>query len=74
MTSSEAAVCYDRGVGTTGRDIMRHNAIIGIGCRVTLTAVLLVTPVGTVTEAVAAEASDDAVDAISAGEERRGAL
>lgn len=46
---------------------MRH-AIIG------LTAVLLVTPVRTVTEAVTAEASDDAVDTISAGEERRGAL
>lgn len=39
-----------------------------------LTAVLLVTPVRTVTEAVTAETSDDAVDAISTGEERGGAL
>lgn len=78
MTSSVAAVCYDWGsvqqAMTSGGHGMRQIAIIGFGCRVTLTAVLLITPVGTVTEAVAAEASDDAVDTISAGEERRGAL
>lgn len=58
----------------SGAHDMRQIAIIGNGCRVRLTAVLLVTPVRTVTEAVAAEASDDAVDAISTGEECRGAL
>lgn len=40
----------------------------------TLTAVVLVAPIRTVTEAVAAEASDDAVDPIGAGEESRRAL
>lgn len=34
-----------------------------------LTAIFLVAPVRTVAEAVAAEASDDAMDAIGAGEE-----
>lgn len=37
-------------------------------------AVLLVAPIRTVAEAVAAEASNDAVDAVSAGEERRRTL
>lgn len=49
-------------------------AFIGFGCHVKLTAVLLITPVRTVTEAITAEAPDDAVDTIRAGEERRGAL
>lgn len=39
-----------------------------------LTAVVLVAPIRTVAEAVAAEASDDAVDPICAGEESRRAL
>lgn len=41
---------------------------------VTLTAVFLIAPIRTVTEAVAAEASDDAVDAVGTREECRGAL
>lgn len=40
----------------------------------TLTAVLLVTPIRAVAEAVTAETSDDAVDTIGTGEECRGAL
>lgn len=59
---------------TSGGHGMRQIAIVETGCRVRLTAVLLITPVGTVAEAVATEASDDAVDAISAGEECRGTL
>lgn len=59
---------------TSGDHGMRQIAFIGFSCRVRLTAVLLVAAVGTVTEAVTAEASDDAVDAISTGEERRSAL
>lgn len=43
------------------------------GC-VKLTAVLLVTPVRTVVEAVTAESSNDAVDAIGTSEEGRGTL
>lgn len=39
-----------------------------------LTAVFLIAPVRTVAEAVAAETSDDAVDAVSTGEECRGTL
>ena len=39
-----------------------------------LTAVVLVAPVRTVGEPVAAEASDDAVDAVGAGEEGGGTL
>lgn len=39
-----------------------------------LTAVFLIAPVRTVAEAVAAETPDDAVDAVSAGEECRGTL
>lgn len=39
-----------------------------------LTAVFLIAPVRTVAEAVAAETPDDAVDAVGAGEERRGTL
>lgn len=41
---------------------------------VTLTAVFLITPIRTVTEAVAAETSDDAVDAVGTREKCRGAL
>lgn len=41
---------------------------------VILTAVFLIASVRTVAEAVAAETSDDAVDAVSTGEERRGTL
>lgn len=48
-------------------------ASLGAHQRVT-SAVLLVAPVRTVAEAVAAEASDDAVNAVSAGEERRRTL
>ncbi len=59
---------------TSGDHGKRQIAFVTIGCHVRLTAVLLVTPVWTVTEAVTAEASDDAVDTIRTGEERRGAL
>lgn len=47
-----------------------------IGCSFwqILTAVVLVAAVGAVTEAVAAEATDDAVDAISAAKKQGGAL
>jgi len=41
----------------------------GMSCCARLTAVFLVTSVRTVAEAVTVEASDDAMDAISAGEE-----
>lgn len=39
-----------------------------------LTAVFLITPIRTVAEAVAAEASDDAVNAVGTGEEGRSTL
>lgn len=48
--------------------------IHGSGCHVRLTAVFLITPVRTIAEAVAAEASNDAVDTVSAGEECRRTL
>lgn len=53
---------------------IKQIAFIGFGCHVKLTAVLLIAPVGAVTEAVTAEAPDDAVDTISAGEKCGGAL
>lgn len=58
----------------SGGNGIRQTVPVGIGSHVTLTAVLLVTPIRTVAEAVTAEASDDAVDTISTGEECRGAL
>lgn len=65
---------YVRVTMTSGDHCMRQIAIIGFVCCVRLTAVFLITPVRTVAEAVTSEASDDAVDTISAGEECRGAL
>lgn len=62
--TQEAAV-YTVAISTPEASLRAHQWVA---------AVLLVAPVRTVTEAVTAEASDDAVDAISAGEERRGAL
>ena len=59
---------------TSGGRGMRQIATVETGCPVTLTAVLFVTPIRTVTESIAAEASDDAVDTISTGEECGGAL
>lgn len=43
-------------------------------CDPRLTAVVLVAPIRTVTEAVAAESPDDAVDPVSAGKESRRTL
>lgn len=53
---------------------LKHTVPVGSGSLAILTAVLLVTPVRAVAEAVTAEASDDAVDTILTGEECRGAL
>lgn len=47
---------------------------MGGGCRGILTAVILVAPVRTVTEAVTTEAPDDTVDPVGTGEERRSTL
>lgn len=53
---------------------MRQIATVEIGSCMTLTAVFLITPIRAVTEAITAEASDDAVDTISTGKECRGTL
>lgn len=58
----------DKGVGPLKRPFPLES------CDLTLTAVVLVAPIRTVAEAVAAEASDDAVDPICTGEESRRAL
>lgn len=57
--------------GDVGRLKRRHS--LG-SCDLTLTAVVLVAPVRTVAEAVAAEAPDDAVDAVCTGKESRRTL
>lgn len=62
------------GVHHRGDHDKKQIAFIRLVCYVTLTAVLLITPVWTIIEAVTAEASDDAVDSISAGKKRRSAL
>lgn len=58
---------------TTKHQFLKSPHLLG-GCDLTLTAVVLVAPIRTVTEAVAAEASDDAVDPISTGKESRRTL
>lgn len=63
--AQEAAV-YTAAVSTLEASLRTHQRV---AC-----AVLFVAPVGTVAEPVAAEASDDAVDAVGAGEERRSTL
>lgn len=56
-----------------GVDRFNRADLLG-SCDWTLTAVVLVAPIRTVAEAVAAEATDDAVDTISTGEEGRRTL
>lgn len=55
---------------TCGGDMKSVTAIMGCGCHGRLTAVLLVTPVGTVAEAITTESSDDTVDPVGTGKER----
>lgn len=66
LSIAQEAAVHTAAVSTLEASLRAHQRV---AC-----AVLLVAPVRTVAEAVAAEASDDAVDAIGAGEERRGAL
>lgn len=61
---------------TNGCYITHNNTVASLNfngtIHVRLTAVFLVAPIRTVTEAVTSESPDDAVDAIGAGEECRG--